>query len=272
MSAPAAQAAQVSCTGTLTGTVNANVVVPSGATCLITNARVNGNVVTNPMSRLEVLGSRINGNLECASGPFSETSERWCDLLDGTVVMGNATAVRGGVLHNHGAHVLGNMKSGPGSEISITPSFMSGDPAPPGAPRGRVGGNLVCDGCFFVDSARAIIGGAIQIRNASEGSFLFDGNEIAGNVEVLDSDAGEFAFALDGNTIGGNVKYERNRGPIDIVNNTIRGNLQFLANRDGPFVIGGNTIGGNLQCRDNVPPPDGGDNVASKKEGQCLAL
>ena len=271
-SAPAAQADEVSCTGALTGTVNANVVVPHGATCEITNARVNGNVITNPMSRLDVLESRIKGNVECASGPLTQTSERWCDLLDGTVVRGSAIAVRGGVLHNHGAHVVGNMKGGPGSEIAITPSLMSGNPPPPSAPRGRVGGNLVCDGCVFADSGRAIIGGAIQIKNASAGSFIFDGNEIAGDVEVLDSAAGEFAFELDGNTIGGNVKYERNRGPINILNNTIRGNLQFFANREGPFDISENRIGGNLQCEENVPPPAGGGNVASTKEGQCRAL
>lgn len=59
----------LSCTTTITGTVSTNVVVPSGATCAVSEATINGNVSVAEGAGLFVTkGVLITGNLEAASG------------------------------------------------------------------------------------------------------------------------------------------------------------------------------------------------------------
>ena len=53
--------------------------------------------------------------------------------------------------------------------------------------------------------------------------------------------------------------------------NRVGGSLQAMANRGG-LTLTGNRMVGNLQCKDNLPAPVGGGNVASQKQDQCRAL
>jgi hypothetical protein len=61
--APSAMADDSLCVGTLTG-AHDNVVVPQGATCLLTGATVSGNVIALADSKLAVDVSTVHGNVE----------------------------------------------------------------------------------------------------------------------------------------------------------------------------------------------------------------
>src|SRR5918992_4665176 len=52
------------CPPTVTGEVPGNVIVPPGATCIISNATVQGNVKALENSRLRISNSNIRGNVE----------------------------------------------------------------------------------------------------------------------------------------------------------------------------------------------------------------
>ena len=63
--APAAAAGNVTCEGSLSGTVTGNVVVPEGAECSLEFADVSGNVIAQTDSTVSILGSAVGGNFTC---------------------------------------------------------------------------------------------------------------------------------------------------------------------------------------------------------------
>jgi hypothetical protein len=279
--ASAALAAEsVRCTGPTTGTIDANLIVPTNAFCELTDAHVTGNVIVQRSARLDALNSRIEGNIICSGGPSDE--EKWCDLLSGTVVEGNGIVRRGGELHLHGGHLLGNVRAGPGS-VFLTSPELEGLPDA----TALVGGNIRCTRCVFLDLAETRVGGNVVITRESEGSFIAEGNEILGGLQILRSSAGEAAFVIAGNTIHRNVTFARNRGPTQIVENVIGGSLRVLRNRSqGEFcfdpedpescfeglTIADNEVERTLNCRRNRPAPVGAGNTAQRKLGQCREL
>jgi hypothetical protein len=270
----------VRCTGPMTGTIDANLIVPRNAFCELTDAHVTGNVIVQRFARLDALNSRIEGNIICSGGPSDQ--DKWCDLLSGTVVEGNGIVGRGGELHLHGGHVLGNVRAGPGS-VFLTSPELEGLPAA----TALVGGNVRCIRCIFVDLVASRIEGNVLITRESEGSFIVEGNEILGRLQILRSSAGEAAFVIAGNTIHRSVTFSRNRGPTQILENVIGGNLRVLRNRSrGEFcfdpedpescfeglMIAGNEVEETLNCQKNRPAPVGGGNTAERKLGQCREL
>lgn len=80
----AARAADTICNGSLTGAIEGNLVVPSGASCLLYQARIDGNVLVSQNASLIVQGEEertlISGNVE-AQGCGSA-------LLEGAVTVG----------------------------------------------------------------------------------------------------------------------------------------------------------------------------------------
>jgi len=291
----------VECTGEMTGTIEGDLVVPSGATCVLTDAHVTGDVTVESSARLDALRTRIEGDIDCSGGPSSE--ELWCDLLTGTVVEGNGIARAGGELHLHGGHILGNVRAGPDSV------FQSSPVAGLFEERGFVGGNVRCNGCIFVDLVQTTVEGNVRIRGERDGSFIAEGSEIFGNLRIARSAAGDFSFSVVGTTIHGNFRFERNTGPTEIRDNVIGGNLLLIRNdvagafcppdapaeecplfenghvtgnqvggnvrligNEGPIEVADNRIEGDLRCARNDPPPTGGGNVASRKTGQCSGL
>jgi hypothetical protein len=198
------------------------------------------------------------------------------------VVEGNGIVRRGGELHLHGGHVLGNVRAGPGSVFLTSPEVEGLPAATP-----LVGGNIRCNRCVFLDLDQTRIGGNVLITRESEGSFIAEGNEILGNLKILRSSAGEAAFLIAGNTIHRSVTFSRNRGPAQILGNVIAGNLRVLRNRSrGEFcfdpedpescfeglTIADNEVGRTLTCQKNRPAPVGGGNTAQRKLGQCREL
>lgn len=271
--APAAHADDLTCAGTLTGPINANVIVPNDSSCELAGAIVNGNVITARESRLDVSESTIVGNVECGSGPPTPEGQApfECNIVPGGLVQGDAIVLPGGMMGVRGGEVLGNFQGREDAQLFLGPELTEdGDPVP--GTRGQLGGDFQCDACLFGDAGRASIGGDVQFKNLDEGSFVFDETEIAGDVQVVESSGGAFLFVLSTSTIGGNVRYEKNDGTIDIIDNRIAGNLELFENRGGAFDVSRNTVGEKLTCKENVPPPVGGGNVAREKEGQCAAL
>jgi hypothetical protein len=61
-------------------------------------------------------------------------------------------------------------------------------------------------------------------------------------------------------------------GPVSATGNQVRGNIQVLFNRGGVALNGNVTNTGVMQCKENLPAPTGGGNVAAAKEDQCVGL
>jgi hypothetical protein len=269
----------VRCTGPLSGTIDADLVVPRGAVCELTGARVAGDVVVKAQARLVALRSRIKGDVECFAGPSD--AGFFCDILSGTVVEGDGEARRGGELHLHGGHLLGEAEAGPGS-VFLTSPQLEGPPA-----RALVGEDVECNRCVFLDLISSDIHGSVEIKGESQGSFIAEGNEIGGSVKLAGSAAGDFVFLITDNTVHRSVTFKENTGPALIAGNTVGGKLRVLENRSaGEFcfdpndpascieglTVADNQVGKALVCRGNVPPPVGDGNTADRKKGQCRAL
>jgi hypothetical protein len=202
-------------------------------------------------------------------------------MLDGTRVLGNVKTKRGGNLFMFGAAVHGNVQGKTGSTA--------------GAVRSRIDGDYQCDGCVSQDLALSSLGGNFQVTGADDHAFIV-GSSVAGDVEIVDSGSVEGFLAVEESIFGENVKFEKNAGEMLIHENEIGGELQIFENNlvprfqigqftenqvggnmqifknQGPSEVSGNIVGENLQCKENVPPPIGGGNVAEQKEDQCAAL
>jgi hypothetical protein len=148
-----AGAAETVCTGTLTGLVSGNVVVPGDATCILQEAHVTGNVRVEPGGGLVSEGSTVEGNVT-ATGIrlaefFSTTIQGNLNVVgdvsggggfvfDNSTVQGNAQVAGVNTIEGVAGRIEGNLlirnNAGPIDQFF---SF--------------VGGNLACFG-----NARAI--------------------------------------------------------------------------------------------------------------------
>ena len=131
--APAAAAGEVTCTGgpnnPLEGTIDANVVVPAGASCRI-HASVNGNVTAYKGAAVGIrAGSSISGNYTCNSCLFAD--------LHGSTIGGNVTISK----ETDGSFIDGSTITG---NLTIQSSDADGDAFSIGtlALPNEIGGNL----------------------------------------------------------------------------------------------------------------------------------
>jgi uncharacterized protein (TIGR03437 family) len=113
-----------------------------------------------------------------------------------------------------------------------------------------VAGNVQSDGGRSIEIAgsRVTVGGNLLIIHAAAISVFEPGTQIYGNFQYLQSS-----------------------GFLTMSGVLVRGDFQFFNNTGGALLTG-NTIRQNMQCSENVPPPEGGGNVAGSREGQCMAL
>ena len=199
--------------------------------------------------------------------------------LEGTTVLGTATAFEGSALGLFPAEVVGGVKLLPRSRFI--------------ADNSDVGGNIDCDHCAFADAAGSRIGGNFQVTGETQGSFL-EGNVIDGDLKFVESSPGTFSFdilentihgdlifekntagsfpaTIDGNDVGGGMQLAENRTGMSVSNNAVGDNLLVLKTR-GASEITGNRMRQNLKCAENMPQPVGAGNVAQKKEEQCALL
>lgn len=111
------------------------------------------------------------------------------------------------------------------------------------------------------------IDGSVQAENAARVNVT--GNStVGGSVQVIQSGAA----TIDSVAVNGSIQLESNAQALVITNNIVGSDLQAFQNNGGVH-IAGNTIDGNLQCKENVPPPTGGNNnVEGSAEDQCANL
>jgi hypothetical protein len=238
------------CVGLFTSVAD-NIVVPSGAACLLEGAQVSGNVLAEPESMLFI---------------------------------GPGTNIRGSVEVKQSAHT-GSFQAAIGGSYKCDNCFFE-DVA-----ESSVGGNVEIqgadDGDFIVDSR---IGGNLQIEESSAGLFAFvvERTTIGGDLKFEKNSGPTF---ISQNAVQGDVQiYENNVAgafcpppppegeppPCPIFenghfnDNEVGGDMQIFKNR-GPSEVVGNTIRENLQCFENSPPPASAGNTAREKQGECLA-
>ena len=110
-----------------------------------------------------------------------------------------------------------------------------------------VKGNIQGEGAAAVNvNPNSFVGGSVQIKQGNSAT-------------------------VDDVVIGGDLQFDENTGSILASDNDIDGNLQAVKNTGG-LVLVDNRIRENLQCKENNPPPTGGNNTAGDKEDQCELL
>jgi len=109
--------------------------------------------------------------------------------------------------------------------------------------------------------------GNVQAENAALIEVL-SGSTVGGSIQIKQGGGAR----IDGVRIDSDLQFDDNHKNLIANRNTIGGNLQAFHNTGG-LSITSNTIDGNLQCKENRPPPTGGDNIVKgSKEDQCANL
>lgn len=231
-----AYAGSTTCTGVLTG-VHQNVVVPSGADCILTGATVTGNVQVMPA-----------GSLLATAGPSGPTTigGNISGIHPEFVLLVFATEV-GGNLHVHG----GDAGTTSGFDIGVT-----------------IGGNATIElnaGRTFVDAA--MVGGQLNILKNTGGCVEVEFNTVGGHIRVEDNVIPTTVCPpppLGIPTVASGMS---------VSSNMVSGHLQVLRNSgDGAKQVVSNTVVRKLQCFDNDDPFVGGPNAAAGEgaQGQCF--
>src|SRR5688500_1626591 len=224
---------------------------------------------------------------------------RWVGVV-GPITVDNVVVPSGSECVLGGTQVLGNVRTEPGGDLTMGQANIHGNVqvtsgSTASAIFSTIGGDYQCDGCLSQDLFLSGVGGNFQVTGADDHALVVI-SDVAGGVEIVDSGSAASRFAIDETVIGGNVKFEKNAGSTAIHENTIGGELQIFENdgvgefqngqftenqvagnmqlfkNQGPSEVSGNIVAKNLQCKENVPPPVGGGNMAEQKEDQCAAL
>lgn len=136
------------------------------------------------------------------------------------------------------------------------------------------------DGTIVIGNVHLYAGGSLIARDGVriEGSIQGENADfidladtrVNGNIQ-LDNFVGDRSI-VNQSSIGGSIQLKANRSRIEVVDNAVDADVQAFENR-GLVLIAGNVVGGNLQCKENDPPPAGGNNaVEGSKEDQCASL
>lgn len=173
--------------------------------------------------------------------------------LNYVTVKGNVTVGRGATLQTAGGRIEGNVQAQRQRLIRMTATTINGDL------QVKYGGT--------VTTARVNLGGDAQFTEMY-GTASMSWGRIGGNHQSEKSPS--HRVLLRAARVDGDVQVKE-YGRAVIGKNTVGGNMQVEKNR-GALYIEGNRIKGDLQCKENRYQPKGGNNVASKKEGQCRSL
>jgi Tannase and feruloyl esterase len=166
--------ADTACTGSMTGDIAGNVVVPVGASCTLYQANVGGNVRVSQKASLTVDGleeqSSISGNVQA--------DQCQATLLEGSVTVGGNVQIQ---------HCTGTSGfAGPG--IKIRGNFQCLDNSGEcEATLGEVGGNLQVDNNRSVtasDVSLNVIGGNLECQgNTAAPTHALGGGWVTGNLQ-----------------------------------------------------------------------------------------
>jgi hypothetical protein len=223
--APGASAGDTTCVGGLTGT-HENVIVPSGADCVLTGADVRGNVKILSEGSLRAVAAgttatRIGGNVQGDDVEFA--------LLQFQTRVEGDFQIKGSNPGTTTGHDIG--------------TFVGGDT------------QLVeNDGDLFVDAAS--IREELEIKK-NTGRLEIEFNTVGGGIKIEENEVPSAGMSVLGNRAPtGNLGVFKNTGPgaKNVVNNTIGQNLQCKEN-ELPFVGGPNVAGdAEDQCTAAAPP------------------
>ena len=133
----------------------------------------------------------------------------------------------------------------------------------------NVEGNVQTKKTAFVKVTKSFVDGDVQAEYVRTVMVLW--SRVYGNIQVDHAKLGR----LVDDYVGGDIQVYKSffSDKDSFVNrNEVEGNVQVFENRV-PLSIYGNEIYGDLQCKDNYPPPVGGNNmVESDKEDQCRSF
>jgi hypothetical protein len=252
--------------GTVQGGQVAGDVFVNGLTdvVLVRSNRVGGNVhFTDNRGGGEISGNRIGGNLQCTGNlPAPLASNNTAAAIEDQCLPGAGGGGGGGT-----PPLSGNVTC-----VGLTIGAIRLDSVivPAGASCTLLGTQL--NGSIEVGASARLVADSVGVT----GNLLADGaaelrvggtSTVGGSVQVQRG-AGA---TLTGLGVSGDMQIDAMTGPVAASGNRVTGNLQAMANRGGVSLID-NRMGGVMQCKDNLPAPTGGGNVATLKEDQCLGL
>jgi hypothetical protein len=211
-----AAADDFSCPPTVTGQIPGNVIVPPGATCIITNATVQGNVKALERSRLLISNSNVGGNVE---GDKADIVQIFF------------------------------------SEVRENIWIKEAGPAQPPAPAFNVCGfGMNFTPCEVIIAGTTVMGGGVQIEKMA-GDVVIDRLLAPGNLKV-EENAITGILLIQNSTVGQNMQVFKNIGVGTklVQSNTVGENLQCFENQP-PFVGQFNTAGNaEGQCAASASP------------------
>lgn len=168
------------------GTVD-QVVVPSGARCLLDGTRVEGNVLVKTDGRLETRDARIDGNIQAEDAHTVTTRQ-------GTVVEGDIQVKRRAVTTVEGTVVGGNLQVEEGG-ASLT---LTG---------GRIRGDLQFAKAAAATITGVEIDGNLQLTGNRD-ALAAEGNVVFGNLQIFENRGGVLLVA---NRVAQNLQCGENR-------------------------------------------------------------
>jgi hypothetical protein len=241
-----------------------NVVVPTGASCTLSNTRVTGSVTVQAggsffVSQESAGKTTIAGNVtanQCGAVMLESIGgTTGLIVIGGNLTITNCTSTAEGI----------QFDGGQGSSFATPPP-----PSPATVPPTLViGGSVKCDnnsiplGCQFDD---AFIGGNFECSGNSGGCGL-QAATISGNATLM----GNGITEIENGSVGGSVNCANN-GDCDVDLNAIGKGVTLTGNGSGD--VGNNAIGGSLNCVGNT----GGvgestpNTIAGITAGQCLGF
>jgi hypothetical protein len=117
-----------------------------------------------------------------------------------------------------------------------------------------------------LDAHRLRVIGNVQGENADK--VLIRRSRVGGSVQIVQGGGAR----VENTRVKMDILYDSNRRFLAALNNNVGGNIQAFQNSGG-VRIADNFVDGNLQCKENKPPPTGGNNtVQGNKEDQCKNL
>ena len=257
---------EIICTGTLTGTIKGNIVVPTtgGFTiCVLDNVDLEGNITVMDNAAIFVInGSDLRSDIKL-EGQFSAIN------FEGTEI----NELKGNVQGKHedsyvyldSVTIDGNVQ-GKG-EVYVSSNRDSGDV--------RVLGNYLIDGNltteFVLDGL--FVGGNLFV--VKQLSIKITHTDVVGNVNIKDSENPSGQLIIEENTIGGKLELEKNEfgSGISISENDIEKGLQ-LKDNFSEITIEGNDIGQNVLCEGNtaISGADDANFVDGQTKKDCKGL
>ena len=191
-------------------TIDDDVVIARGTTCVLNGTIIKGNVRVQSGAKLTALGARIIGNVQAFDSNL-------VSLKQGTRVNGDVQGEG-----TRSILVLGNTRVG--GNVQLTE----------GSAPTNVDALLV---------QNAVVSGDVQAEKSS-GRLRSLGNAVDGNIQFVENRRGP--YAIKNNNVRGDLQFFKNQGSGKIIGNRVGGNLQSKENSPRP-VVRRNVVEGSLE-------------------------